>query len=375
VRIFAELAKLEPDNSNYEDRLCGPLLDANRPKELLAAFEAFKPRAKEERILLYAQAAAHRALNQADEARKAADAVFARAASPALHMETAEALVRFGQHDWAMREFERLMQESAEEGRTHHTALLQLARLASDSRQFERATELYDKAAKLSEQLGDDFHFSMIADDFKLLANVAELRLLASKGEADKLKPLLEKVAATSPSDFDTAIEVCNALNAHSRPEAAALTKSMTERIGADAEETSAEFFNNLAWFLARTHQHLDEALKLAERAVKLQPDMSAYPDTLAEVHFRLGNADKAIRVQTRAAQLAPNDPHILAQLRRFKTEKPPKRVGGSRSVATVLPASRWQMSDELIFLPTRCWQHVACSALFSHQNHRHSPF
>lgn len=325
AHLFAELAKSSPDNSAYELRLCRLLLDANRPKELLAAFESFKPRAKEDRILLYAQAAAHRALNQADEARKAADAVFARAASPALHLETAEALITIGQRDWAMREYERLMQESAEDGRTHHTALLQLARLASESNQFERATELFNNAAKLSERLGDNFHFSMTADDFKLLAKTAEIRLLASQGETDNLKPLLDELAAASPSDFDVAIEVCNVLTEHKRPEAAAVSKTIADRLSAEAEETTAEFSNNLAWFLARTNQRLDEALKLAERAVKLEPDMYAYLDTLAEVHFRLGNVDKAIRVQTRAAQLAPKDPHILSQLRRFKTEKPPK--------------------------------------------------
>jgi tetratricopeptide (TPR) repeat protein len=318
VRLFAELAKTSPDNSNYESRLCGLLLEANRPKELLAAFESFKPRAKEERMLLYAQAAAHRALNQADEAKKAADAVFARPASPALLKETAETLLSFGQRDWAMREYERLMQESAEEGRTHHTALLQLARLASESNQFERAKELFDKAATLSERLGDNFHFSMTADDFKLLAKTAEIRRLASQAETDKLKPLLDELAAASPSDFDVAIEVCNVLTEHKRPEAAAVTKTIADRLSAELEETTAEFSNNFAWFLARTNQRLDEALKLAERAVKLEPDMYAYLDTLAEVHFRLGNVDKA-------AQLAPQDPHILAQLHRFKTEKSPK--------------------------------------------------
>jgi tetratricopeptide (TPR) repeat protein len=325
VRLFAELARSEPDNSNFELLLCELLLEANRPKELLAAFESFKPRAKEERILLYAKAAARRALNQLDEAQKAADAVFAREASPALRMETADALIRFGRADWAMREYERLTKETEEQGRTHHRALLQLARLASDTKQFERAAQLYGKAAQLSAQLGDNFHFSMTEDDFKLLAKIAEIRRLASKGDTDRIKPLLDEIAAAAPSDFDVAIELCNVFTEHNRAEAATVTKTVSERLGGEGEETAAEFANNLAWFLARTNQRLDEALKLAERAVKLDPDQYAYLDTLAEVHFRLGNVDKAIRLSTRALELAPNDPVIAAQLRRFKTETPPR--------------------------------------------------
>jgi tetratricopeptide (TPR) repeat protein len=42
-------------------------------------------------------------------------------------------------------------------------------------------------------------------------------------------------------------------------------------------------------------------AVKIAERAVKLEPDDSAILDTLAFGYFKMGNVKKAIEIQTKA--------------------------------------------------------------------------
>lgn len=58
------------------------------------------------------------------------------------------------------------------------------------------------------------------------------------------------------------------------------------------------------------THVHPDYP-EYVERDVDL--------DTLAEVHFRRGEAAKAIEVETRALELSPEDAYLKEQLARFR--------------------------------------------------------
>jgi tetratricopeptide (TPR) repeat protein len=75
---------------------------------------------------------------------------------------------------------------------------------------------------------------------------------------------------------------------------------------------------NQLAWFYARCHRRLDEALKLATEAVEGEPTNAAYIDTLAEVNFQRGDADKAVEIERKALLNDPGAPEIEAQMRRF---------------------------------------------------------
>ena len=54
-------------------------------------------------------------------------------------------------------------------------------------------------------------------------------------------------------------------------------------------------------------------------RATSLAPESYAILDTAAEAHFRAGNAEKSVQLETRALELKPNDKFMLEQLARFK--------------------------------------------------------
>ena len=83
---------------------------------------------------------------------------------------------------------------------------------------------------------------------------------------------------------------------------------------------------NNHAWLLSRCGKQLDEALIHAEKAVKLEPKNGAFLDTLAEVHFQLGNRPKAIEISEKAVQLLGDDIQVKRQLERFRSGKPSDR-------------------------------------------------
>jgi len=84
--------------------------------------------------------------------------------------------------------------------------------------------------------------------------------------------------------------------------------------------ENDASNLNGLAWTCATSGVYLDEALQAAQRAVDLEPKNTGILDTLAEVHFRMGHADKAVEVESRALAMEPGNNYLTEQLHRFQT-------------------------------------------------------
>lgn len=83
--------------------------------------------------------------------------------------------------------------------------------------------------------------------------------------------------------------------------------------------DRDAGLLNGLAWSCATHDVHLPDALRAAERAAALEPKSADILDTLAEVHFRMGNAKRAIEVETRAATIDPKNAYLKDQIERFK--------------------------------------------------------
>ncbi|MBD3236172.1 MAG: DUF1028 domain-containing protein [Candidatus Eisenbacteria bacterium] len=84
-------------------------------------------------------------------------------------------------------------------------------------------------------------------------------------------------------------------------------------------ERGDAQMLNSLAWFTATHDIYLLEALIAAQRAVALAPEDSNILDTLAEVHFRRGEIERAIETAQRALELSPEDVYLRGQLSRFQ--------------------------------------------------------
>lgn len=84
--------------------------------------------------------------------------------------------------------------------------------------------------------------------------------------------------------------------------------------------DADASTLNGLAWTCATNGVHLTEALQAAERAAALEPKSAEILDTLAEVHYRSGNAAKAVEVETQALSFSPNDQYLKDQISRFKS-------------------------------------------------------
>jgi uncharacterized Ntn-hydrolase superfamily protein len=86
--------------------------------------------------------------------------------------------------------------------------------------------------------------------------------------------------------------------------------------------ERDPSVLNGLAWACATNDIFLPQAVKAAERAVAADPRNVDILDTLAEAHFRAGNATKAIEVESRAATIDPKSQYLKDQLQRFRGGK-----------------------------------------------------
>ena len=83
--------------------------------------------------------------------------------------------------------------------------------------------------------------------------------------------------------------------------------------------ERDASLLNGLAWACASHDMHLEDALRAADRAATLAPRDVDVLDTLAEVHFRLGHAAKAVEVESRAMMIDTKSQYLKDQVARFK--------------------------------------------------------
>jgi tetratricopeptide (TPR) repeat protein len=145
--------------------------------------------------------------------------------------------------------------------------------------------------------------------------------LLAASKPQEALSELVLAMAAR-PGDVPIVEQLTPALIAAGQKEAA--EKLFTDVFTAYEEickefPQSAKYHNELAWLAARNDRRLDEALVHAQEAVRLRPDALNHVDTLAEVHFRRGDRDKAKELAKQNLTKEPNNKHFQEQLQRFE--------------------------------------------------------
>ncbi len=76
---------------------------------------------------------------------------------------------------------------------------------------------------------------------------------------------------------------------------------------------------NNVAWAAAVNNVELDGGLRLARRAVQMEPDSAIYRDTLAEILARKGNFTEAVQIERGCLMDDPGQWHLHQQINRFE--------------------------------------------------------
>ena len=81
----------------------------------------------------------------------------------------------------------------------------------------------------------------------------------------------------------------------------------------------SENTYNTAAWLAARARLKLDLAENYLQKALAMNPDQSAYLDTMAEIQFSKGNRAKALEWSQLAVNFSPQDTQIRRQHERFR--------------------------------------------------------
>lgn len=89
--------------------------------------------------------------------------------------------------------------------------------------------------------------------------------------------------------------------------------KAMRKAIELNGDHADA--LNYLAYTWAERKENLKEALTLAEKADRLKPNSGYIIDTLAWIHFQLGDAEKALMLLEAAVPISGGDPVVLDHL------------------------------------------------------------
>jgi tetratricopeptide (TPR) repeat protein len=81
----------------------------------------------------------------------------------------------------------------------------------------------------------------------------------------------------------------------------------------------NAQLLNSIAWELAINDIRLDDALILAQKAVRCAPEDGNIWDTLGEVYARRGNYAEAVKAETKAVELTDGYREFQEKLEKWK--------------------------------------------------------
>ncbi|MCA9176123.1 MAG: hypothetical protein KDB14_16670 [Planctomycetales bacterium] len=172
--------------------------------------------------------------------------------------------------------------------------------------------------------LRPNFYFNRVGSNLSIPLLIHKLRAMdaAAAGDVERLRREIEQCQARSLATTVLVEELTPLLRKQQLGEVAdELFQRSFDHYTALVERYpgSGLLHNNLAWLCAQADKQLDLALKHAEQAIALSPRNAGHVDTLAEVHFRRGDAAKAVELEERAIAMDPENESLREQLKRFR--------------------------------------------------------
>jgi tetratricopeptide (TPR) repeat protein len=166
-----------------------------------------------------------------------------------------------------------------------------------NARDFERAATL---AAEAQGQHPDDPRFPRL-----------RARALFERGQVDQALTVLEPTARAFPRDMATHVALADLYkDAGREPDA---ERTLRQFIQVDPK--NAQVLNHLGYMLAEGGRQLDEAIRLLERALEIEPGNPYYLDSLGWAHFRRGDFEQAEKYLSPAAAQLPRNAEVQEHL------------------------------------------------------------
>jgi tetratricopeptide (TPR) repeat protein len=203
-------------------------------------------------------------------------------------------------------------------------AMIGLARVYGQTDRNDQAVALWRRALALRPQMGE-LHFQM---GFPLYAAGRLDEAIAAWQEAARLEPQLAQphfqlaIAYEDRGEYQQAIEeyqralqanpgyvLADYNLAHLYVKMGRIREAVIEfKKAIEINPRFGDAYNSLAWLYAQEGTNLDEGIELANKALELDLESGAYWDTLAELHIKKGEVDRAREIFHRMIQREPHN-------------------------------------------------------------------
>jgi tetratricopeptide (TPR) repeat protein len=144
---------------------------------------------------------------------------------------------------------------------------------------------------------------------------------LLEEDEPEAAAELARTVVGRSPGLADSLILLINALDSHGQREVAdELFETIWQAHEARLElfPGEASHYNTQAWVGTRCGRKLDSSLELSQKSLEMDPFSPYFLDTLADVYFMRGDAEKALENERLSVSVEPSS-FTWRQYHRFK--------------------------------------------------------
>lgn len=237
---------------------------------------------------------------QPERARQTAESILKLSDSPGAHLLLGKSLVELGQSEEAMAQLAKVPARATQ----FVAAQSLIGRLLRDRGHYREAVETLGKAIA-SVAAGEAA--SSASDALEdLLAQVHE-----RAGDRDQAVKVLQRALARRPQSQELALALGAAYQrAGDWERAVEVVRGILKR---DADNVQA--LNFVGYALAQEGQRLDDARRMLERALALQPMSGDVADSLGWLYVKLNRLDEAERLLVRADRLTPEDAEILQHL------------------------------------------------------------
>ena len=185
----------------------------------------------------------------------------------------------------------------ASDGPLGQPAMIALSDIAHENQQFSKAVSILQTAIAINPD--DGYLYKLLGDSHRRNADYGNSQ--------DAYETAYKKGYSTSNLHRNLGVTL------ERLDQTQAAEKHL--KLALEMNPDDAFALNYLGYWWADQGRNLDEAIALIERAVKLRPNSGYFIDSLGWVHFRLGDAETAVRYLEQATGLEPADPEITGHL------------------------------------------------------------
>ncbi len=255
------------------------------------------------------------------------------------HREVGRILQSRGRYEWALQEYQHIVDRLAVDVEVAATTRKQLASLQAELQDHEAVTATLQP---LADRLRSDNAFArriqaydlMASEVFEMLAFHQGLVEAAAGNLEAAHELLLEAYTFSGEINADTLIAMYRTPGDASwrqrvEREVEVLTALFEQQIrraeenrrrgGQESDDADlAIALNQYAWLVSNTIGDTRQALQASLRSLQLSPEDPMLLDTCARCYFALGELEQAIATQRRATELMPHQPSMDRQLAEF---------------------------------------------------------